>query len=145
MLREIRGDLFDSQNSSLAHCVSRDLRMGKGIAVAFKERFGRIADLKAQKRGIGDVAVLECDADRAEDGLYAYYLITKEKYSDKPTYDSLRSSLEAMKAHAVAHNIELISMPKIGCGLDKLDWNHVRSLIKEVFADTDVRIDVYYL
>jgi hypothetical protein len=36
-------------------------------------------------------------------------------------------------------------MPKIGCGLDGLDWDIVSTLIKGVFSDTDVNIQVYYL
>ncbi len=31
-------------------------------------------------------------------------------------------------------------MPKIGCGLDGLNWDIVRSIIKEVFKDTDIEI-----
>lgn len=31
-------------------------------------------------------------------------------------------------------------MPKIGCGLDKLDWTAVREIIREMFADTDIEI-----
>uniref|UniRef100_A0A3P9NVR0 Uncharacterized protein n=1 Tax=Poecilia reticulata TaxID=8081 RepID=A0A3P9NVR0_POERE len=45
------GDLFTASNhESLAQCVSRDLRMGKGIAVLFKNNFGRTSELKEQKR-----------------------------------------------------------------------------------------------
>lgn len=43
------GNLFSvSDNVSLAHCVSVDLCMGKGIAVEFKKRFGRVDELKKQ-------------------------------------------------------------------------------------------------
>uniref|UniRef100_A0A3P9N6M6 Uncharacterized protein n=1 Tax=Poecilia reticulata TaxID=8081 RepID=A0A3P9N6M6_POERE len=43
------GDLFTASNhESLAHCVSRDLRMGKGIVVLFKNKFGRTSELKGQ-------------------------------------------------------------------------------------------------
>ena len=30
------------------HCVSEDLRMGKGIAVLFKKKFGGVEELQAQ-------------------------------------------------------------------------------------------------
>lgn len=46
---EVRGDLFSCpKTASLAHCVSSDLRMGKGIAVAFKKTFGGVEELKQQ-------------------------------------------------------------------------------------------------
>lgn len=34
-------------------------------------------------------------------------------------------------------------LSRIGCGLDKLEWGKVSSLITEVFQDTDVCITVY--
>ena len=37
------------------------------------------------------------------------------------------------------------SIIKIGCGLDMLDWNAVRTIIKNIFLDTPIRIDVYIL
>jgi len=38
-----------------------------------------------------------------------------------------------------------IAMPKIGCGLDKLDWSKVRSIIEDIFEDVDCEIVVMYL
>ncbi|KAJ8949416.1 hypothetical protein NQ318_007515, partial [Aromia moschata] len=46
----VQGDLFTAdENCSLAHCVSQDLRMGKGIAREFKERFGKIRSIAKSK------------------------------------------------------------------------------------------------
>lgn len=37
VIKEISGDLFSTSKAySMAHCVSADLRMGKGIAVKFR-------------------------------------------------------------------------------------------------------------
>lgn len=87
----------------------------------------------------GNVAVLK-DNDR-----FIYYLITKVKYSDKPTYDSLKESLIKMKSHAVKNMVQKVAMPRIGCGLDGLQWNMVAPLIQDVFEDSDIEINVYYL
>ena len=46
---EIKGDLFGCPKEfSLAHCVSADLAMGKGIATLFKEKFKGVGNLKDQ-------------------------------------------------------------------------------------------------
>jgi len=105
----------------------------------FREKFGRIDELKKSEAGIGGVAVLK------ERERYIYNLVTKEKYSDKPTYDSLRKSLEAMRSHALSHGVNKISMPMIGCGLDGLSWPAVRTLVKNVFQLEKVGITVYHL
>ena len=67
----------------------------------------------------------------------------KVRHFHKPTYKALRLSLEAMKNHAESKKVLRISMPQIGCGLDKLDWRKVRTLIKEVFWPTNIEIIVF--
>lgn len=48
VLKTINGDLFTA-TCSLAHCVGADFRMGAGIAVKFRDLFGKIDELKNQK------------------------------------------------------------------------------------------------
>jgi hypothetical protein len=74
-----------------------------------------------------------------------YYLITKEKYWNKPTYDSLKLTLVAMRDHAVQNGVKAICMPRLGCGLDGLLWPKVKRSIKEVFDNTGIAITVYSL
>ncbi|XP_045197035.2 ADP-ribose glycohydrolase OARD1-like [Mercenaria mercenaria] len=133
-----KGDLFSCDAcESLAHCVSKDLRMGKGIATLFKQKFQGLSDLKAQAKDVGDVAVLK------RDGRFIYYLITKPQYFNKPTYKTLEQSLQAMKAHCVENDVKAVSMPRIGCGLDKLVWPKVEEILKKLFQDSDIVITVY--
>merc|ERR1712173_453818 len=91
-MKETSGDLFSAPSSeSSCHCISRDYRLGKGIAKQFRDKFGRIDELGESGARVGGLAVLK-DGKR-----YVYNLVTKEKYSDKPSYESLRKSLEAMR------------------------------------------------
>jgi hypothetical protein len=48
-----------------------------------------------------------------------------------------------MKAHAVEHGVGAISMPRIGCGLDGLEWPRVKTMLRQVFAGTTIRLTVY--
>jgi O-acetyl-ADP-ribose deacetylase (regulator of RNase III) len=140
VVREVTGDLFSSDpTASLGHCVSRDLAMGKGIAVVFKRQFGRVADLKAQRAGIGNVATL------ADGKRFIYYMITKERYFHKPTYKDLEASLTSVKAHALRHGVRHLCLPRIGCGLDGLLWGKVKSMLVRVFQGSGITITVYTL
>ena len=56
---------------------------------------------------------------------FVYHLIAKVCCFQKPTYKTVRLSLKAMENHAESNNVLRISMPQIGCGLDKLDWSKV--------------------
>ncbi|KAM6924969.1 ADP-ribose glycohydrolase OARD1 [Xenentodon cancila] len=139
-LNYVTGDLFSCPvDEALAHCISEDYRMGAGIAVLFKKRFGGVHELKEQNKVMGQCAVL------TREKRFIYYLITKKKFSQKPTYDSLRRSLEDMKSHCVNNEVMRISMPRIGCGLDRLQWAKVSEILEEVFKHTEITVTVYSL
>jgi O-acetyl-ADP-ribose deacetylase (regulator of RNase III) len=141
-ISEVKGDLFsvvDSNTWSLAHCVSACFHMNKGIAKTFKKRFGSVQDLLEQKKTPGSVAVLKHQDN------FIYYLVTKEKFYQKPTMKSLEKSLVEMRDHCVQNNVTRLAMPRIGCGLDKLDWNKVQNLVSTIFQDTSIEIRVFIL
>lgn len=140
---ELKGDLFKhakNAGSSLGHCVSKDLKMGAGIAKLFREKYGNVDILKKQNKQIGEVAVLE------KDDTFIYYLITKEKYWYKPTLETLEMSLVSMREHFIKNRTEKmkneIYLPLLGCGLDKLSWSDVKVLLNKTFSDTDIQLYV---
>ena len=71
--------------------------------------------------------------------------MTKDKFSDKPDLPTLLSTLEAMKSHASMYGISTFAIPKNGCGLDKMNWQDVVKLLRDVFAYSDIDIVVYTL
>ena len=74
---------------------------------------------------------------------FIYYLVTKKRFFQKPTYDSLRQSLEAMTKHANNQKVIHISMPKAGGGLDRLEWHKIERLIRKICAQSNLTITVY--
>ncbi len=111
--------------------------MGKGIAVGFKNRFGKVDELRDQQKDVGCVAYLT-DGERK-----IFYLITKEHYYDKPTMESLRQTLQELAVLCNAFGINRLSMPRIGCGLDKLNWNLVKKIIQRELVDHGINVSVY--
>ena len=71
--------------------------------------------------------------------------MTKDKFSDKPDLPTLPSTLEAMKSHASMYGVSTVPIPKIGCSLDKMNWQDVVKLLRDVFAYSDIHIVVYTL
>ena len=137
IIEEKQQDLFAvnyKDQYALCHCVSADLAMGKGIAVLFRDRFGGVDDLRSQKPRVGMACSLPSGSMRI------YYLITKPNYWHKPTYDSLKASLVTMRDDMTIRGLDHLAMPKIGCGLDGLDWPKVKQMIEEVFAGTNIYI-----
>ena len=131
------GDLFNvTPDYSLCHCISKDLKMSSGIAVDFKEKFGGLDELRRQRMGVGDVGVIR------RNGRYIYYLVTKDRYYDKPSMSSLRAALLAMRESIVANGVQRLAMPKIGCGLDRLVREEVKDVILFTFSATPLEIQV---
>ena len=137
---EIR-DLFTvPEEYYLAHCISADFGMGKGIVVEFNKIFDMKRKLQktypdylnqwTHTKMIGDCI----QQDRV------FNLITKERYYQKPTYKSLTVALKEMKELCNEIHVTKIAMPIIGCGLDRLQWDKVSEIIKEVFKNTNIEI-----
>jgi len=143
--KEIQGDLFkEGKEKCLAHCISADFGMGKGIVV----EFNRIFNMKQLLVSKYHNYLAHWDTNPTGTCIYeepVFNLITKRNYWNKPTYDTLRASLLAMKQIMINRGIHEVCMPFIGCGLDGLQWDIVKLIIIEVFEDTDFTINVYYL
>ncbi|MNE81541.1 hypothetical protein D3C80_1782030 [compost metagenome] len=45
----------------------------------------------------------------------------------------------------VTNDVHRLSMPLIGCGLDRLQWDRVKNIINQVFNGLDIKITVYKL
>lgn len=139
-IREEQRDLFTVPTDYiLVHCISADFAMGAGIAKEFARR-GVKARLIESYRGMTKAG--DCVATATTGWRLEYNLVTKKRYWQKPTYDSLKTALvNAWRLTLMNDNEPVkLAMPHIGCGLDKLEWSKVRAIIEEVFADTDVEI-----
>lgn len=142
--REEKKDLFAVSNEYyLAHCISADFGMGKGIVVEFNKRFNLKNKLK-QKYPDYLRTFQWTHGDCIQEGK-VLNLITKERYYEKPSLITLRNALEEMKKICLENNISKVAMPKIGCGLDKLNWVDVKQTLFEIFSDTNIEIYICYL
>lgn len=137
----IQDDVFNQKDCYYAHCISRDYALGAGIAVEFDKRYdmrNRLLKLAEEKPETLDEKCIEVEN--------VFNLITKEKYWEKPSYNSLEESLLEMKEKLSKNkNIKKLVMPKIGCGLDRLSWDKVEPMVQEIFKDLDIEIVVCYL
>ena len=76
---------------------------------------------------------------------YIYSLVHEERFYDKPDLSTLSRTLEELKIHASTNGVSTIALPKLGCGLDQMNWQEVVKLFRDIFADADVQIIVYTL
>lgn len=144
ILKEEQRNLFTvPKDYILVHCISADFVMGAGIAEEFTKRGVKKALQESIHYYSSIDKVGKCFVTFATGWRAECNLVTKEKYWNKPTYKTLRTSLKAVKTYLLIpsqHETIKLAMPRIGCGLDRLKWNKVKEIIEEVFADTDIEI-----
>lgn len=141
ILKEVHQDLFTvPKDYRLVHCISADFALGAGIAKEFNKRFDMKRKLQSKYPDYFDTFVRHrLGGDCIYEGR-VLNLITKERYFEKPSIITMRIALQNMKEICLANDITKLAMPRIGCGLDRLQWDKVKQSIEEVFSDTDVEI-----
>lgn len=135
---EEKGNLFklDKNKYYFAHCISADYELGAGIAVEFQKRF----KLKKTLKSIGNNKHPELLTINN-----VFNLVTKKNYWNKPTYDSITQCIRLMRDFCENYNIKYLAAPKLGCGLDRLQWSKVREIIFNEFKNLDIEIEIRYL
>ena len=130
------------QPISIGHCISADARMRKGFVDFLSHRISghRSTCRKARLFLVQVYPFLGSTGKR-----YIYNLVTKEWFGDKTNLSTLPKTLEAMKFHESTKGVSTIAPPKLGCGLDQVNWQEVLKLLRDVFAYADVQIVVYTL
>lgn len=89
-----------------------------------------------QRQNVGDVAYLQRN-DR-----FIFYLITKDLSYMKPTYGSITGAITKLHYFIVKQGIKKLAIPRIGCGLDKLNWPKVKNIITDLFLGQGCMIKV---
>ena len=141
--REVQGDLFEFYGKAfLVHCISADFALGKGIAKQFDQNCQMKKRLRQE---YPDYLARYRASGMKGDALWidlVVNLVTKERYYQKPTYQSLQEALEKLADRCRADGVADLAMPLIACGLDGLEWDKVSAMIQDVFRDTVCNITV---
>lgn len=132
-------DLFTvPQGYYLAHCISGDYTLGAGIAKQFVDVYNM--RFKLHKNYPIPDGEKFANVERALLIDNVFNLVTKARVYHKPTYDSLVETLVDMRNQCEELDITKLAMPKIGCGLDGMEWWIVEEIIEDVFEGSDIDI-----
>lgn len=125
----------------LCHCISLDCAMGMGIAMEFQRQFPGIREY-CKEYTAENGCVVTSIIPYTYNNRTAVNLITKLRFSSKPTYNTIRRVLVRLRAYCIDNNIKYLGLPALGCGLDQLDFHMVLQLIDTVFKNTDIQIEI---
>jgi len=136
--QEIVGDLFnDNSHEAIGHCVSKCLTMSNGIALQFRHKFNNVDFLIGQNKNVREIAAMKTKRQ------WIIYLITKQYYYEKPTYENIFATLQNLKTFCLINKINSLALPKICAGFDKKEWSIISNMLKFTFQHTSIKITIF--
>lgn len=141
------GSLFDADVEAIVNPVNCVGVMGRGLAHEFKKRFRDnfneyVAACMAKKITIGSVFATKAIKPTPGNPIYIINFPTKMHWRDDSHLDYIDNGLLALVEAIRTLKIKSIAIPALGCGLGKLNWENVRSLI--IFHLSDLHeVDVW--
>ena len=97
--------------------------MRKGIARTVTRMFGRPRARDAVREGVPGLFAHSRPPPEGFEGVRPYHLVTKNVARDKPQRQDVRAALRMwVEALNESQGVDMIFMPRLGCGLDGLAW-----------------------
>ena len=138
-IKIVKEDIF-RKTCNVGHCVSSDFHIRAGIAAKFNQLYTKIKRKASKKLIPGSVFEHYDKYSR----LWIYNLVKKFNFFHKPFYETLRTSLLLMRNQAERNIIKHTCLPKLGSGLDNLQWQVVQKILRDVSQSSTVKIPVCF-
>ncbi|QBP37036.1 putative RdRP [Lampyris noctiluca errantivirus 1] len=136
-IKEISGNLLDSCNN-IAHCISADKKLSKGIALQLDKKFlCRNYLNNLDKLNPGDII------PQIQNNRLIFHLVTKENYFEKPSINYIKICLLKLKDYCEENEITKLDVPRLCSGLDKINFKLIKYLLEEIFCDTNLELTIY--
>ena len=146
MIKFASGDILQTRSDYIAQGVATESQEGLGTGLAFKisakwpdaqKHFKQFT--RSQKFQGGDIFVVRPTKNRP--GII-YIATQPDMYQASVSY--VNRGLRKLARYCGKHEIESVSLPKIGAGLGKLDWEEeVKPLMMKHLADLKTNFIVY--
>lgn len=147
MISYTQGNLLDARAEALVNTVNTVGVMGKGIALMFKEQYGRNFDLyaaacKAKKVKVGQMFVTE--TGELDGPRWIINFPTKDHWKGNSHLEWVESGLEDLKRVLREREIRSVAIPPLGAGNGGLDWPTVKARIDAALSELeDVEVIVF--
>jgi O-acetyl-ADP-ribose deacetylase (regulator of RNase III) len=147
MIHNTTGNLLQAEAEALVNTVNCVGFMGKGIALQFKQAWPENFEVYAKACKARDVRpgrMFIWETGRMINPKFIINFPTKRDWRGKSRIEDIKSGLRALIADVRRLGIRTIAVPPLGCGNGGLDWQEIRPLIEEAFADLpDVNVLLY--
>ncbi len=144
MISFTTGNILDSNTQALVNTVNTVGVMGKGIALSFKKSFPVVFDeyKKAIELGTFEIGKVQVVSTGRLGPEYVINFATKKHWRHPSKLEYIRTGLTDLKQKIHDYKIESISIPPLGCGNGKLEWNDVKPLMVSILEDVSLGVDI---
>ena len=142
MINYIEGDIFNSPAQVIVNTVNTVGVMGKGIALAFKNRYPRMFEQykeACEKKKFQMGKLMLC---READHMILLFP-TKENWRNPSKIEYIKKGLAKFVKTYAEKNITSIAFPKLGCGNGELAWDVVKPVMEEMLKALPIDIYIY--
>lgn len=144
MIRFKVGNILESDSEVLVNTVNTVGIMGKGVALAFKKTFPEaMAEyLKAVNNKTIDIGKVQVVRTSYISPRYIINFPTKTHWRYPSKMEYIDKGLSDLVLKINEYQIKSISIPPLGCGNGKLDWNEVKPLMIEYLEPIAHHVDI---
>ena len=145
MITYTDGDIFESGADVLVNPVNCQGASGAGLALEFKKRFPQNAEFFRRLCIRYDVppGAVVMFRESANKPFSIANLTTKDSWRHPSRLEWIGTGLAALAIKLEQANMKSVALPALGCGLGGLQWSDVKSIIDEVFKDSELEVKVY--
>lgn len=141
-IQYVKADIFTSKAQTIVNPVNCKGHMGKGLALAFKERYPDMflvyqAECRMGKLRIGKPTLYSHSTP------WILNFPTKNHWRDPSKLEYIEEGLQFVVAKYKQLGITSIAFPKLGAGLGALSWDDVGPVMAEYLSLLDIDVYIY--
>lgn len=137
-----KGDIFKSKAQVIVNTVNCQGVMGKGLALAFKQRYPDMFTVYQQECQTGKLRIGRPTLYR-DSTPWILNFPTKDSWKANSKMEYLEKGLKYFVAHYKEAGITSIAFPKLGTQNGKLSWQEVGPLMVKYLSKLDINIYIY--
>ncbi len=137
-----RGDIFEAKTQVIVNTVNCQGIMGKGLALAFKQRYPEMFPVYQQECKTGKLRIGRPTLYKASHP-WILNFPTKDTWRANSKLEYLEKGLQYFIENYKKVGITSISFPKLGAQNGKLSWDDVGPLMAKYLSQLDIEIYIY--
>lgn len=142
---EVYADILKSKAQAVVNTVNCQGVMGKGIALAFKNKYPRLfVDYRTYcKDGKLKPGGLYVWRTGQENPSYVLNVATKDTWRMGSSYEWVQGCIDRLVEFGNTNGLTTMAIPKLGCSNGGLEWSKVKRMILDAPFSEDLILTVY--